>query len=149
MTIWASIRMTLLWAKAHVPRQTRWNHENDAATEVLRQIEARGYALGVTAFPSTSSYNAVRLCAGEISQAARCEGDGDEETSLAACATAETVGQRPERVAGGFAPAASVMTRRMRLRRRPRDGPASTPAMRRGYSCTEVTRTEFSSPEAP
>ena len=66
------------------------------ADAVLRQIRDLGYAVSVHHMGEYVELHAVHLSGDKVPHVARCEGGGDDETYLAACALAEMVGLRPE-----------------------------------------------------
>jgi hypothetical protein len=63
-----------------------------AAAAICRAIEISGYAVSVHHMRRYVELHAVHLSGDQIPHVARAEGDGDQETYLAAHALAEMVG---------------------------------------------------------
>ena len=58
----------------------------NASDAILRQIEALGYAVSVHTMQGYVELHAVSRDGDEIPHVARCEGNGEVEMHLAACA---------------------------------------------------------------
>lgn len=68
----------------------------NAAESIFRMVEGLGYAVSVFHMDQYVGLHAVHLSGDHIPHVARCEGEGEEELYLAACALAEMVGVRLE-----------------------------------------------------
>jgi len=66
----------------------------DSSSAILHQVEGLGYAVSVHHMGRYVELHAVHLSGDGIPHVARCEGDGEQELRLAACALAEMVGLR-------------------------------------------------------